>query len=350
MAFEPTKDPRDFLRFFPTPGKGLRTQPGAPPAGDGAADGPAPTVLVASELRVGRLRRPLLGGALAAGGLLLLGFVALQIRDRYGWVFVRGPEYAAAFPNVSGLGEGAEVRYAGLAVGKVRRVAVDSADPRQVLVTFRVDEGTPVRTSTHAAVVGAGASPATYVNLRPGPLNAPAARPGTRLGVEEGPTVEDVLLRVTALLDRSDTLLAATAPLTRGDFFGQLARTTARVDTLVTAASQSSGRWGPRVERALRQTEALLARTDRVVAALDSARPALARAPGEAVATLAASRALLTDVRSGVEQGGGLRELMRNLTSAGENLSRLSARLERDPLSALQGRRNPPKPAGPALR
>ena len=107
---------------------------------------------------------------------------------------------------------------------------------------------------------------------------------------------------------------------------------------------------GPRVDLALRRAEDLLARTDRVVAALDSARPALARAPVEAAATLAESRALLADVRAGLAQGGGVDEVMRNLAAAGENLSRLSARLERDPLSALRSRQNPPKPAGPGLR
>lgn len=338
-------EPIDRSRVVP-PGDGARPEELV----RAAADGAAPTVLVASELRVGRLRRPLFGGALAAGGLLLLALLAFYLHGRYGWAFVRGPEYAAAFPDVSGLSEGAEVRYAGLGVGSVRNVVIDSADPRRVLVTFRVREGTPVRASTRAAVVAAGGRPATYVNLRPGAPDAPPLAAGARVAVEDGPTIEDVLQRVTRLLDRSDTLLAAAAPLTRGDFFAGLARTTAQVDTLVTAASRSADRWGPQVERTLRHTEALIARTDRVVAVLDSARPALAQAPGEALAALRESRALLGDVRAGVDQGGGLQELVRNLTAAGDNLERLSGRLERDPLSALKGRRNPPKLAGPPLQ
>ena len=311
--------------------------------------GPGP-VVVASEIRVGRLRRSLLGGAVAALWLAVAAVVAFFVNERYGWAFVRGPEYTAAFSDVSGVGEGAEVRYAGLGVGRVRRVDIDPADPRRVLVTFRVRDGTPVRANTRARLVAPGGGPASYVNLLPGAPDAPPLAAGARLPSDQGPTLEDVLVRVTALLGRTDTLLAAAEPLTRGDFFGQLARTTARVDTLVTAASRSSARWGPRAQHALRRTEDLLARTDRVVAALDSARPALARAPVEAAATLAESRALLADVRAGLAQGGGVEEVMRNLAAAGENLSRLSARLERDPLSALRSRSNPPKPAGPSLR
>jgi len=313
--------------------------------------------VVARELRVGRLRRPLLGGALATLALALVALGWFALRYRYGWLLVRGPEYEAAFTEISGLGEGAEVRYAGLAVGRVRRVAIDPADPRQLLVTLRVREGTPVRASTRAAVVAAGGRPASYVNLHPGAPEAPALAAGARLTSEQGPTIEDVLTRMTVLLDRSDTLLAAAAPLADGRVFAGLARTIARVDTLATAASRSADRWGPHLARAARRTDDVLARTDRlltrtdrVVAALDSARPALARAPGAAVAALDESRALLADVRAGVGEGGGVRALMRDLTDASDHMARLAERLEREPLSALQRRRDPPKPAGPALR
>lgn len=309
-----------------------------------------PGVVVASELRVGRLRRPLTGGALAAVALALLAFLIFTVRARYGWWFVHGPEYQAAFGEVSGLAEGAEVRYAGLGVGKVRRVAIDAADPRFVDVTFRVRDGTPVRATTRASVVAAGTGVASYVNLRPGDPAAPVLAAGARVATEQGPTIEDVLRRVTVMLDRTDTLLAAAAPLADGRVFAGIARTVARVDTLVTAASATADRWGPRLEHTVQRTEDLVARTDRVVAALDSARPALARAPGDMVAALDESRALLADVRAGVDQGGGVRQLMRDLTTFSERMARVSERLERDPLALLQHRQNPPKSAGPALR
>ncbi len=310
----------------------------APPAAGPPAAGPA---------RPAAPRRPLLTAALLAAALL---FAALTVRYRYGWLLVRGPEYLAAFRDVSGLGPGAEVRYAGLEVGRVREVTIDPADARRVLVTLRVREGTPVRTSTRAAVVAAGGRPASYVNLRPGAPDAPALDAGARIAAEQGPTIADVLQRVTVLLDRTDTLLAAAAPLADGQVFAGLARTVARVDTLVTAVTRSADRWGPHLERAARRTDDVLARTDRLLATVDSARPTLARAPGELVATLAESRALLADVRAGVGEGGGVRALMRDLTATTDNIARLTDRLERDPLSALRARRNPPKPVGPGLR
>ncbi len=312
-----------------------------------------PVVTTARALRtdrVDRVGRPVLGGVFAVLALALFAIAVFYARTAYGWLFVRGPEYRAAFADVGGLAEGAQVRYAGLGVGRVRAVQVDPVDPRHVLVTIRVDEGTPVRASTRAVVVSAGGQPAVYVNLRPGAPDAPALAPGARVPSEQGPTLEDVLARVTVLLDRSDTLLAAAAPLADGRVFAGLARTVARVDTLATAASRTADRWGPQLERAARRADDVLARADRLVATLDSARPALARAPGELLVTLQESRELLADVRAGVaQQGGNVRALVRDLTVAGDNLARLTDRLERNPLSALQHHANPPKPAGPPI-
>jgi phospholipid/cholesterol/gamma-HCH transport system substrate-binding protein len=287
--------------------------------------------------------------ATTVGVAALVLAVAAIIHYRYGWLFVNGPQYQAAFEEVSGLGEGAEVRYAGLAVGRVRRVSIDPADNRHVLVTFRVHKGTPVRTDTRVAAVSAGSRPASYVNLHPTSTRAPLAPWGTRLETQEGPTVENVLERVTLVLDRTDTLLAAAAPLAHSAFFADFGRVIARVDTLATAASRNADRWGPRLERVVQHTDQLLERTDRIVATLDSARPAIGQAPAEMLATLQESRVLLTELRNGVDQGGGLQAMMQNLATASDDLARLSARLERNPLSALQRRAPARKTTGPAI-
>lgn len=331
------------------PGDHATETPG-PGAEGGSRAAREPAVLVARELRVGWMRRPLLGGALAVVALVLAAFATVVVRGHYGWVFVGGPEYEAAFADVSGLGEGAHVRYAGLDVGRVRRVAIDAADPRRVVVTLRVRAGTPVRASTRATVVAVSAQAASYVNLRPGTPNAPALAAGARIPTAQGPTLEDVLTRMTTLLDRADTLVAAAAPLADPRVFAALASTVARVDTLATAAARGADRWGPELERVVRRTDDVLARTDRVVATLDSARPALAKAPAAMVDALDQSRALLADVRAGVDEGGGVRALMRDLTATSDRMARLTERLEREPLSVLRRRGNPPKPAGPALR
>jgi ABC-type transporter Mla subunit MlaD len=287
--------------------------------------------------------------AICVTAVVFVLLIAGIIRYRYAWVFVNGPEYEAAFTEVSGLAEGADVRYAGFGVGRVRRVTIDPTDDRLVLVRFRVRRGTPIHTDTRAAAVAAGGRPASYLSLRPGSSRTGAAIPGTRLASDEGPTVEDMMHRLTLVLDRTDTLLAAAGPLAHSTFFSDFARTIARVDTFATAASRSADRWGPRLETALRRTDELIARTNLVVATLDSARPALREAPAEMVATLQESRALLTEMRTGLGQGGGIEAMMRDLATASENMARLTARLERNPASVLQKRSVAQKSAGPSL-
>jgi hypothetical protein len=62
------------------------------------------------------------------------------------------------------------------------------------------------------------------------------------------------------------------------------------------------------------------------------------------------TRALLTDVRAGVSERGGLQAMMRDLTLASDNLARLSTRLERNPVSVLQRRRPDRKTVGPGVQ
>jgi phospholipid/cholesterol/gamma-HCH transport system substrate-binding protein len=301
-------------------------------------------------------RRPLstrLSGfvqALAVAAVLaLVALVGLDLRMRQGWRFVRGPEYQAAFGEVTGLAEGAKVRYAGLDVGRVRRVTIDSTDARRVVVTFRVRDGTPITLGTRATIVGVGSTPPSFLNLRPGTALGAPLPAGSRIASDEGLTLQATLERVALVLDRTDALLVAAQPLTDGAFFTSLGRTTARLDSMATTASRGMHRWGPRLAATAAHTEQLLARTDRLLAVLDSARPALAAAPGEMTAMLKESRALLSDVRAGVTERGGLRQVMRDLAAATDDLARLSARLERNPVSVLQARRPGRKEAGPTL-
>jgi hypothetical protein len=93
----------------------------------------------------------------------------------------------------------------------------------------------------------------------------------------------------------------------------------------------------------------MMARTDRVLATLDSSRADLAAMPHEAVATLHDSQTLLHEVTTGLQEGSGLEEMLRNLSIASDHLARLSARLDRNPLSVITPARLPPKAAGPSV-
>jgi len=301
------------------------------------------------EPRSTRSRSRLRLAAAAAVGVAALLVIALIAFSRFPGLY-RGAEYRATFGDVAGLSDGDDVRYAGLKVGTVTSVGIDSADPSRIAVTFRVRRDTPVRTSTRATVPPVTLPPANFLALLPGAADAAPLPPGALVPSEEGVSLEESYVRFTRLLERTDTLLVAVGALVDGDFVARLDRTVARIDTLASAASRNADRVVPQLELAARRTNALLARTNRVLAALDSNRADLAVLPGEAVATLRETRTLLAEVRDGVGQGGGLEAVMRDLATAGDNLARLSSRLDRDPASVLKRRQLPPKTAGPPLR
>ena len=82
-------------------------------------------------------------GILAFLGGTALVLVAIVAFARYPSLFRRGIEYRAAFKNAAGLNLGDEVRYGGLIVGSVTRLALDPEDLTRIEVTFRVGPQKP---------------------------------------------------------------------------------------------------------------------------------------------------------------------------------------------------------------
>jgi len=279
-----------------------------------------------------------------------IGAIALYLlRGSILAALATGPEYHAAFKSVGGLRRGDEVRYGGIPVGRTRSVRIDPSDPARLLVTFRVDPSTPMRADMRASVVDVTGPVTRYLSLRPGTRAAPPLPPGREVPTETGPTPEETLTHATLLLARADTLLRAASPLLNGDFFASLERMTTRLDRMTGTLARSSDRWAPRLERAAGHLDDVLARSDRLLATIDSASPDLRDASAEALDLLRDTRTLVAELRTGAAQGGGVSELMRNLTTTSDNLSRLAAKLDRNPASLLESQRPTPKPSGPSL-
>ncbi len=287
--------------------------------------------------------------ALTVLALGVLGLVVyLNRKPIRAWAF-RGPEYVTAFSTVGGLRPGDEVRYGGLPAGRVKAMAIDPADPSRILVRFAVGKGTPMRADMRASVVDVSNPVTRYLGLRPGTRSGTALPPGSEVPAEVGPTPEQMLAHATRVLERTDTLLQAAETVMRGDFFARLDRTMGRLDLMTSAVVRSAERWGPGVERAAGRLDEVMAKTDHLLAVMDSAGPELRAAAGELPPLLQDTRFLLAHLREGAAQGGGLAGLMQDLTVTGDRLARVSARLERDPTSLLRSRRPPPKTAGPEL-
>jgi phospholipid/cholesterol/gamma-HCH transport system substrate-binding protein len=287
--------------------------------------------------------------AVAAVVVLVVAIVLYRSRGAVLAALATGPEYLATFKSVGGLRKGDEVRYGGIPVGRTRSVRIDPADPSRLIVVFRVRRDTPMRADMRASVVDLTSPVTRYLSLRPGTRDAPPLPPGHEVQSETGPTIDETLTNATILIARADTLLEAASPLMHGDFFARLDRMTVRLDQMTGVLARSSARWAPELERAAGRMNDLLARSDRLLATIDSTRPDLRAASAEALAMLRDTRTLVGELRTGAAEGGGVSQLMRNLTLTSDNLSRLAARLDRNPASLLRRQPPPPKPGGPSL-
>ena len=66
---------------------------------------------------------------------------------------------------VSGLSDDSVVKYNGVKVGFVNSIELNKFDPQQVKIQIKIEEGTPVTTSTHATLINQGITGTVYLGL-----------------------------------------------------------------------------------------------------------------------------------------------------------------------------------------
>jgi phospholipid/cholesterol/gamma-HCH transport system substrate-binding protein len=292
-------------------------------------------------------------------GVTLLALGALLVFARFPAIFRTGIEYRAAFHNAGGLNRGTAVRFGGIPVGMVTGLALDAEDPTRVIVNFRVKRKAPVRTDTRAAIAQVGFLGEPYLDLRAGRANAPPLAEHSTLATVESPSLQEAVARVAMFLERADTLVASLERLSSTSPLQHVDQTLARIDRLVESAGRGTSTAFAQLERTTRQVAGasdelsrLAQRSEGLVTSLDtiirSSGPGLATAQREAVATLRDMQSLVADLRDALDQGGGVEQLVRNLSVTTDKLARLTTRIERDPSSVLKKANAPAKVVGPA--
>ncbi|MGH7664938.1 MAG: MlaD family protein [Gemmatimonadaceae bacterium] len=293
------------------------------------------------------------------GTLALLGGTALMLLllvaiARYPTLFLRGQEYRAMFTSVAGLNPGDEVRYGGLLVGSVTELDISTEDPTRIAVSFRVEDETPVRADTRAAITQVGILGEPYLALEAGSIDAPPLPEGSTLPTDPTMSFQDAVTRLASFFDRADTLFTGMERVVRTSPWDRIDRTLAQMQELVDHATSGTDAVLGELELASRNLNAVLQRTKSVITAVDTAvsaaGPEFAATQREALATLRDMRVLVGELRHAVAAGEGLDETMRDLAITSENLASLTARLERDPASILLRREQPRKRTGPSIR
>lgn len=294
---------------------------------------------------------PRLGIVAFLGGTAAVLF-ALVVLARYPTMLQRGPEYHAVFKSVPGLNLGDDVRYGGYLVGSITNIGLDPADPTRIRVAFRVRPTTPVRVDTRAKITQLGMLGQPYLNLTPGRADAAALPPKSAVPSEDNLAFADAIGRLGSFLDRADSLMRVAERLASAAPWQRVDRSLDKIDLLVIHAATGSDRVLANLEVASGRLNDVLARSERVVAGIDTtvkaAGPDLAMTQKEMVAAIRDLRALVGELRDATRRGDRTEDIMRNLAAMSENLARFTNRLDRNPAGTLLARPQPAiKTVGP---
>ncbi|MEO8505256.1 MAG: MlaD family protein [Acidobacteriota bacterium] len=129
--------------------------------------------------------------------LLVIGYMILRIEDIS--LFGRkGPAIDIVFDSVAGLDDKAAVRIAGVRVGRVDGIGLKGSQAR---VTARLDQPIRLTQGTTASVASLSLLGEKYVELVPGPDNAPLLAAGTVLKGTTPVTFDQAMAKINNIAD-----------------------------------------------------------------------------------------------------------------------------------------------------
>jgi phospholipid/cholesterol/gamma-HCH transport system substrate-binding protein len=148
--------------------------------------------------------------------LIATGLLATTIGNfRFGGT----TEYRAVFTDVTGLLKGDDIRIAGVRVGSVKGVSV--TDRTKALVTFNVDKGRRISTSTRAVVRYRNLVGQRYIALVEGPGTDERLKPGATIPLRRTAPALDL----TVLFNGFKPLFTALTPKDVNEFSFEIIKT-----------------------------------------------------------------------------------------------------------------------------
>ncbi len=155
-------------------------------------------------------------GVFATLCLIVLAVLIWKIEDfRFG---VKGQRLHAIFDSVAGLDNKASVRIAGVRVGEVKSVGLQGTRARISLV---LDKPIPLTVGTTARIANLGLLGEKYVEIIPGPPNAPPLPEGATLAGTTPPSIDDAMAKIN---DIGSSIQKVTGQLAGSDVAGGIGR------------------------------------------------------------------------------------------------------------------------------
>ncbi len=250
-------------------------------------------------------------GIFATLCLIVLAVLIWKIEDLNPFE-VKGQRVDAVFKSVAGLDDKASVRVAGVRVGRVDGLGLQG---NQARITLALDKPLPLTQGTSARIANLGLLGEKYVELVPGPPDAPPLPPGTVLIGTTPPGFDEAMEKINSI---GASIQQMTGSLSHGDVGGNLNRLIN--DVLLTSAE---------IRALVAENRANVAATvrnfDQVGATLARELPRLADQMSRALDQIAV---VVGENRENLSASmGNVRELTEKLQTSADNLNKISDKI-----------------------
>jgi phospholipid/cholesterol/gamma-HCH transport system substrate-binding protein len=260
--------------------------------------------------------------------------------------------------SVAGLNLNAPIKYNGVAVGNVRSIELDPANPELVHLMFAIERGTPVKQDTVAVLKTQGLTGIAYVELSGGTAGAALLHPTSHAPYPQIQTkpslsarLENVLTTVLAKLDSTSTNINAILSDENRAAFKNALSDIAIVARTIAARKASIDAGITSAASTLENTARLSAQAGPVIDRIGRGADAVEKMGKEVALTSAAAGRTVSSVGADVnrftsETLPALERLLGELDVLAGSLRRLTEQTERDPRGLLFGRKTVPEGPG----
>jgi phospholipid/cholesterol/gamma-HCH transport system substrate-binding protein len=213
--------------------------------------------------------------------------------------------------SVSGLSEGAPVRYKGVPIGRVLSIRLDRENVERIRVRIEVDSGTPIKEDAVASLELQGITGQAFVQISGGSNSSPVVRvpPGKSYPViaSRPSRLEEVVANAPELLNRVIKLTDRLTVLLSDANVSALSQTLSNLETVTATVAKRSGDF------------------DRMIGDAGAAMAALNDAAASADATIGRVGKILND-KDGV--GDKLAVTLDDFDKSAKSLAQMTGRLD----------------------
>jgi len=250
-------------------------------------------------------------GIFATICLIVLGFLIWKIED-FNPFEKKGQRIDAVFRTVAGLDDKASVRIAGVKVGHVDGVGLQGSQAR---ITLALDKQQKLTVGTSAAIANLGLLGEKYVELVPGPPDAPPLPPGAVLIGKTPVSFDDAIAKIDEI---GSSIQKVTGNLAGGDLGGNL-------NNLIRDIQLTSTELRAMISENRANLSATVEHFDQVGAILTRELPRLANQTNRALDQISQ---LLAENRGNVSgTTANLKELTTKLQTSADNLNQISGKI-----------------------